>query len=406
MSVEPRTCPAYPFGEAVKLDLYPEYAVLQRDEPVARVRLPYGGRDGEPAEAWLVTGYAEVKQVLVDPRFSGDAATAPETPRVTPWPLRRGMMLTMDPPEHTRLRRLVAKEFTMRRVDQLRPDTERIVTGLFDDLVAHGSPADFVEHVALPLPITVISHLLGVPAEDEHHFRAFTEVMGATTKYTAAQVNQARDQLEDYLRALIERRRTEPSDDLLGALVLARDEGDRLSEEELVRVGVNLLIAGYETTASQLANFTYVLLHRPELFAQLRDDPDLVPSAVEELLRTTPLRTSGSFPRVATEDVRLGEVLVRAGETVLIQLAVANRDPKVFTDPDEVKLDREHNPHLGFGHGVHHCLGALLAKMELRLVLRQLAERFPDLRLAVPAEAIPWKAGLLARGPLSLPIAW
>ncbi|MCK2241123.1 MULTISPECIES: cytochrome P450 [unclassified Crossiella] len=396
----------YPFGETVRLDLHPMYARLQDEEPMSRIRLPFGGRDGQPAEAWLATRHADVRQVLGDHRFSMARAMDPATPRVEPLPLRPGPLLTMDPPEHTRIRRLVAKEFTMRRVEKLRPHTEKHVAQFLDAMAVHGQPADLVQHLSLPLPITMICELLGVPYTERHRFRTFSDVLTATTAHTPAEINHAWGELEGYLGELIAQRRADPTDDLLGALVLARDEGDRLTEDELVRVGLNLLIAGHETTASQIGNFSYTLLSQRELYEQLVADPALVPTAVEELLRIIPLRSVGSFPRVAKADIEVGGVLVREGEAVLINVGQANRDPSVFEQPELRDLSREHNPHLAFGHGVHHCLGALLARMELQLVLAALVSRFPGLRLAVPAAEIPWKPGLLARQPLSLPVAW
>ncbi|MEV6279760.1 cytochrome P450 [Nocardia sp. NPDC051832] len=391
----------YPFGEPVRLDMHPLLARLRREEPVARIRLPYGG------EGWLVTRYDDVRLVLADPRFSRAATVDREDlPRATPEPPRGDSLLSMDPPEHTRLRKLVAKAFTSRRVEQWRPRAQQIVDDHLDALEAAGPPADIVRQLALPLPVTLICEMLGVPTEHQHRFRDFSDAILSTTAYTRAQIGAARVELETYLAELIAERRAEPADDLLGALVAARDNDDRLSETELVNLGIGLLVAGHETTANQIANFTYVLLTEPGHWELLRDDPDLVPGAVEELLRHVQLGSGGAFARIATEDVTLSGVTVRAGEAVFVNTQAANRDESVFTAPEDLDLTRVGNPHMAFGHGAHHCVGAQLARLELQVAVAALLRRFPGLRLAVPLADVPWKTGLLVRGPKALPVAW
>ncbi|MGV9674318.1 cytochrome P450 [Nocardia sp. NPDC003482] len=391
----------YPFGEPVRLDIDPNYAILRRKEPVTRVRLPYGG------EGWLVTRYDDVKQVLADPRFSRAKTVGREDiPRMSPAPSRPDSLLSMDPPQHTRLRKLVAKAFTGRRVAALRPHVREIVDGLLDAMERDGAPADLVARFALPLPVTVICEMLGVPTEDQHRFRDFSDTVLSTTAYTREQIDAGRAELERYLGELVSERRERPTDDLLGALVAARDDEDRLSESELVNLGIGLLVAGHETTANQLANFTYLLLTQPDRWELLRAHPDLVPGAVEELLRYVQLGSGGGFARVATEDVELHGVTVRAGESVFTNLQAANRDETVFADPETLDLTRNHNPHIAFGYGAHHCLGAQLARVELQIALGALLRRLPTLRLAVPVENVPWKTGLLVRGPRELLVAW
>ncbi|WP_378731359.1 cytochrome P450 [Nocardia brasiliensis] len=391
----------YPFGEPVRLDMDPLYAKLRREEPISRVRLPYGG------EGWLVTRYADAKLVLADPRFSRAATVEREDiPRTTPQPAARNSLLSMDPPEHSRLRKLVAKAFTARRVEQLRPRAQQIVDQRLAEIEASGPVADLVQSLALPLPVTVICEMLGIPTEDQHRFREFSDTVLSTTAHTSEQITDARTALEMYLAELVAQRRRQPTDDLLGALVAARDNDDRLSEDELVNLGIGLLIAGHETTANQIANFTYLLLTEPAHWELLRGKPELVPGAVEELLRYVQLGSGGAFARVATEDVRIGDVTVRAGEAVIVNTQAANRDEGVFDHPDELDLTRTSNPHMAFGHGVHHCLGAQLARLELQVALSSLLRRFPTLRLAVPVEEVPWKTGLLVRGPKALPVTW
>ncbi|MGW3280776.1 cytochrome P450 [Nocardia rhamnosiphila] len=391
----------YPFGEPVRLDMDPLFTKLRREEPVCRVELPYGG------EGWLVTRYEDVKLVLADPRFSRAATVGREDlPRATPAPVRPDSLLSMDPPEHSRLRKLVAKAFTGRRVAELRPRTRAIVDEKLTALEQAGAPADLVEGFALPLPVTVICEMLGVPPRDQHRFRDFSDAILSTTAYTREQIESARDSLETYLAEVVAERRQRPTDDLLGALVAARDEEDRLSERELVNLGVGLLIAGHETTANQIANFTYVLLTQREYWELLRAEPELIPGAVEELLRYVQLGAGAGQPRVATEDVVLSGVTVRAGDSAFVNTQAANRDENVFDDPESLDLTRQRNPHVAFGYGAHHCLGAQLARVELQVALEALLERFPSLRLSRPLDEIPWKSGLLVRGPKQLLVEW
>ncbi|MFI9503519.1 cytochrome P450 [Nocardia sp. NPDC052566] len=391
----------YPFGEPVRLDMHPLFARLRREEPVSRIRLPHGG------DGWLVTRYDDVKLVLADPRFSRSVTVDREDlPRTTPEPPRANGLLSMDPPEHSRLRKLVAKAFTSRRVEQLRPRAQQIVDERLTEIERSGPPADLVTQLALPLPITVICEMLGVPTQDQHRFRDFSDVVLSTTAYTREQITDARLELEGYLAELVAQRREDPTDDLLGALVAARDNEDRLSEDELVNLGIGLLIAGHETTANQIANFTYALLTERRHWELLQRQPELLPGAIEELLRYVQLGSGGGSARVAVEDVELSGVTVRAGEAVFVNTQAANRDEAVFADPESLDLTRTVNPHIAFGHGAHHCLGAQLARVELQVALGSLLRRFPALRLAVPVEEVPWKTGLLVRGPKALPVSW
>lgn len=390
----------YPFRPATSLTVEPEYARLRDEQPLARVVLPYGG------EAWLATRYEDVRTVLADQRFSRAATVGADVPRTSPVIQRDPSILGMDPPEHSRLRKLVAKAFTSRHIELLRPRVQAIVDGLVDDMIAAGSPADLAAALSWPLPIKVICELLGVPVADQERFRAWTDMMMSLAGQDKEHIEQAREHIRAYLAELIAARRVEPTDDLLGQLVLARDEDDRLSEDELVTFGVTLLIAGHETTANMTGNMVYLLLERPELWQGLVADPAGVAAATEELLRFIPLGTSASFARIAKEDVALGDQLVRAGEAVLVVFAAANRDPAVFADPEEIDFARTDNPHIAFGHGVHHCLGAPLARLELQIAVGTLVRRLPGLRLAVPADEVPWRADRLVRGVRALPVKW
>jgi cytochrome P450 RapN len=392
----------YPFSPAERLDLDPAYERLRAEQAPIRVRMPYGG------EAWLAIRHEDVRTVLADPRFSRAATVGQDVPRTQPLIQHDSSILGMDPPEHSRLRKLVAKAFTARHVEALRPRVQQIIDELIDTMITAGPPADLAESLAWPLPVTVICELLGVPFADRDRFRAWTDLTLAVDGpgVTTEQIQDARTNLYSYLADLIAQRRVRPTDDLLGQLVLARDEGDRLSEQELVMFGVTLLVAGHETTANQTGNFVYTLLRDRRLWESLVADPELVPAAVEELMRFIPLGASAAFARIATDDVQLGKQLVKAGEAVLVQIGSANRDESVFERPDEIDFHRPENPHVAFGHGVHHCLGAPLARLELRMAVGTLVRRLPELRLAVSEQDVPWRENRLVRGVLALPVAW
>lgn len=392
------TARAYPFREPAGLALEPEYAHLRDHEPLSRITLPYGG------DAWLAVRHADVRTVLTDPRFSRAAVLARDVPRTSPRRLTDPTLHTMDPPEHNRLRRLVASAFSPRQIDRLAGHAQRVTDDLLDRIEAQGAPADLVAGLAMPLPIAVICEMLGVPVADRDRFTAWVDVALATTAFTPDEIHQAFADLKSYLADLVAVRRREPSDDLLGALVDARDKGGRLSEDELVVLGVTLLYAGLDTTSNHIGNFTYTLLTHPDQLAALRADPGLLDRAIEELLRFTPTVTSAGFTRIAMEDVELGGVLVRAGEAVMVQLDVANRDERVFACPNQLDITRKQNPHLAFGFGPHFCVAAQLAKAELRVALGTLLRRFPGLRLA--EEQLPWRQGRMVRGLARLPIAW
>ncbi|ANZ20615.1 cytochrome P450 [Streptomyces noursei ATCC 11455] len=389
---------AYPFGPADKLNVDATLAEISGEEPILRVRLPFGG------DGWLVTRHADVKTVLADPRFSRAAAVGDHVPRTVAVGLPRTSMLSMDPPEHSRLRRRVANAFTVRRVEKLRPRVEEIVDGLLDTMIDAGAPADLTQALTWSLPITVICELLGVPMADRDRFNVWVD--GLLMLSDPEQSAQARGHLNDYLGGLIAQRRIEPTEDLLGELVAAPDDEDGLRDEELVSLGVSLLSAGQEATANQIGNFVYTLLTRPELWEKLVADPGLIPDAVEELSRYIPISASAGFTRIATADVELSGQTVRAGEAVVAELGMANRDPEVFERPEEIDFHRGSVPHVTFGHGVHHCLGAQLARMELRVVLAALMRRLPGLRLAVPADELTWRTERLIRGVEALPVRW
>ncbi|MFD5192686.1 cytochrome P450 [Streptomyces sp. NPDC058357] len=387
---------AYPFNTPDGLQLSDAYERVRDRSGLLRVQLPYG----EPA--WLVTRYADARLVLGDQRFSRAAAASHDEPRQSAGQ-RDGGILGMDPPDHTRLRSLVAKAFTVRQVEKLRPQVRELTAALLDEMETAGPPADLVDLFALPLPVAVICRMLGVPTEDRPRFRVWSDDALSTSSLTAEEFDASRAELRAYMAGLIDQHRQAPQDDLMTALIEARDDGDRLSELELIDLCVGILVAGHETTASQIPNFVLTLLDHPDQLARLRAEPELVPNAVEELLRFVPLGSGAGQPRYATEDIEVGGTLVRAGSPVLVAVGAANRDALRFSAPGVLDIAREGNQHLGFGHGVHHCLGAPLARLELQEALSALITRFPQLRLAGD---VTWKSEMLVRGPRVMPVEW
>jgi cytochrome P450 len=394
-------CPHFPTITAQGLDPDPLLAELRATQPVVRVQLPFG----EPC--WLLTRYEDVRAMLADPRFSRAATIGTDVGRMAEFFPIEDSILGMDPPEHTRIRRLVSATFTARRMQALRGRAQEIVDGLLDAMEASEQPVDFVQAVALPLPITMICELLGVPFEDRARFNGWADIFMTSSGHTVEELLDAHGQLTAYLADLIAKRRAEPTDDILGALVQARDEDDSvITEGELQSLAMAILVAGYETTANQLGKFVFCLLENPEQLQRLREHPDLVPNAVEELMRLIPLSAGSQIAYLATEDVEIGGVLIRAGEGVIASTASANRDESVFAHADELDVERPDIFQLGFGHGSHYCLGAHLARVELQVALESLLARFPDLRLAVPAAEVPWKDGSAVWGLEALPLCF
>jgi cytochrome P450 len=386
----------YPFNEPEGLGLADAYAEALEHPGLLRVRMAYG----EPA--WLATRYADARLVLGDRRFSRADALEHDEPRQSEGQQDAGI-LSMDPPGHTRLRTLVAKAFTVHQVEKQRPQVRELATGFLDRMEAMGPPADLVEHYALPIPVAVICRMLGVPEEDRPKFRVWSDAALSTSSLSAEEALRNREELRAYMGELIKDHRDHPRPDLMTGLIEARDTGDRLTELELVDLCVGILVAGHETTASQIPNFLYALLEHPDQLSLLRERPDLVAGAVEELLRFVPLGSAAAFPRYAKEDVEVGGTLVRAGEPVLVAVGAANRDALKFGAPGTLDITRTGVQHLGFGHGVHHCLGAPLARLELQEALSALITRFPTLHLAGD---VVWKNQMLVRGPREMPVGW
>jgi cytochrome P450 len=388
-----------------KANPYPFYARLRAEAPVWRTTLP------DKRVAWLVTRYEDVAGVLRDDTFAKDRLNAmdPEQLRKTPWvpgflkPLERNM-LDLDDPDHARLRALVSKAFTPRLIERLRGRIETLSEELLDVMERKGG-AELVGDYALPIPATVIAELLGVPAEDRRKFHRWSgKLVSVSSGRDMLRALPAALAFTRYLRKIIERRRAEPGDDLLTALVRAEEAGDKLSEDEVLAMAFLLLVAGHETTVNLIASGALALLEHPEQAEALSSDPSLTKPAVEELLRyTSPVELATE--RYAREDVEIAGTTIPRGELVLAVLGSANHDEREFEDPDVLNLTRDPNRHLAFGRGgVHHCLGAPLARMEGQIAISALLRRFPHARLAVAPETLRWRRGLFLRGLHMLPL--
>ncbi|WP_369250141.1 cytochrome P450 [Streptomyces sp. R41] len=384
------------YGARFTADPYPVYAALRERGPVHWVRTPPPGA----YEGWLVVGYEEARAALADPRLSKDSTKMGLSSLEEE--LMGRYVLISDPPEHTRLRSLVAGAFTMRRVEALRPRVQQITDELLDEMLPKGR-ADLVDSFAYPLPITVICELLGVPDIDREAFRAMSNEIvapsGGDTELAAI------EQLASYLDELIEDKRcTAPADDLLSALIRTRaQDGDRLSRDELRGMAFILLVAGHETTVNLITTAVHTLLTHPDQLAALRADMTLLDGAVEEVLRFEGPVETATY-RYAAEPMEIGGRSIAVGDPVMIGLDAADRDAAYCPDRHRFDVHRAPQGHLAFGHGIHYCLGAPLARLEARVALRSLLERCPDLELDGPPGD--WLSGMLIRGLRSLPVRW
>ena len=396
------------WGDFDRDNPFPLFDEVQRRGPVHKVTLA----DGH--DAWLIVGYEEAKAALNDPRISKDmqAAMARSGGVVAeglPGPAFARHMLAVDPPDHTRLRRLVAGAFSVRRVESLQGDVETIVANALDAIAAQGPDAvvDLVASFAFPLPFTVICQLLGVPESWRAPFgQSLLEMLVPTrTPEEFAEAKKASDKVVATLGELVALKRREPDDALVSALISARDGEDRLSEQELMSTIFQLIIAGHDTTSSLIGNAVVALLLHPEQLERLHADPSLLPAAVEEIIRYDAPVPHSTF-RYAPDDLELGGVVIPAGAQIIVNLAAANRDGSHYANADEFDIARTNGRHIGFGHGMHFCLGAPLARMEGQIALGELFRRFPDLRLAVPTTELHWDHGdgLVLRGLTTLPI--
>lgn len=388
-------------GDSFFQDPQSLFVRLRSFAPVTPVITPEGVR------AWLVTRYEDVRAALADPRLGKDwvAHMTPEDFDINVDPVQAFLdqhMLNLDPPDHTRLRRLVVTAFTPRRVAALRPRIASITDELLDAMSDGPAETDLIEPFAFPLSVTVICELIGVGVGDRELFREWSETLlssrGTRQESRAAAVN-----MYEYFTHLVAERRRSPVDDLLSALIAARDSGDSLSEHELLAMMFLLLVAGHETMLNLIANGVLALLTHPVELKRLRDDPSLLPSAVEELLRhANPL--NHATERFTLEPVTIGDTDIPAKEWVMLATSSANRDPSRFADADQLDVGRDTAGHVGFGHGIHYCLGAPLARLEGEIAFGALLARFPRLALAVSESSVRWRPSSLIHGLENLPV--
>ncbi|MER6999338.1 cytochrome P450 [Streptomyces sp. NPDC000410] len=389
---------AYTDLPALVSDPHASYARLREAGPVHRVT----GPDGLPV--WIVTRYADVRRLLADPRLSLDKThRLPGNYRgFSLPPVLDANLLNMDPPDHTRIRRLVTKAFTAGRVERMRSGIQALADRLLDDVAGRGH-ADLVADFAAPLPITVICDLLGVPQDSRPNFRDWTDALVAPDPENPSAAKRAVAAMLSYFPRLIADKRRMPGDDLLTDLIRVRDDEDELTEDELTSLAFLILFAGYENTVQLIGTAVLALLDHPEQLAALRDAPAVIEAAVEEFARYDG-PAALAIRRFPVEDMEIDGVTIPAGETVMLSLASANRDPGQFPDPDRLDLGRRDGGHVALGHGIHYCVGAPLARLETQIAVNTLLRRFPALELDVPRDELRWRPSMRARGLVALPV--
>ena len=372
----------------------PELARIRSEQPVFGVRrpLPTGGS----LTMWLITKYADARELLSS-RDTSNSLGRSESAAAQP-----GFLVSLDPPDHTRIRRMLTGQFSMRRLTAMRPYIEQITTKLLDQMEAGGPPVDLMQAFALPLPSLVICELLGVPFEDQADFQRRSDTM-LDVSVTSKQQAQNTLEMNAYMQSLVNRHRQNPGDDILGMLI--RDHADELTDEELVGIGNILLVAGHETTANTIGLGTLLLLQHPDQFALIRDDPEMITSAVEEILRYLTIVDTGT-PRIILKDMIIGDQLIQAGDVAMVSLPSANRDVDFMADPDLFDVTRQPQAHLTFGHGIHQCLGQQLARLELSVALPALLQRFPTLSLAASVTELTFRGDGPVNGVRELPVTW
>ncbi|GGS88508.1 cytochrome P450 [Streptomyces cinerochromogenes] len=392
----------WPVEDLPALDPDPLLDELLREEPVARIRLPYGS-----GHAWLVTRYEDVRFVTSDPRFSREQVVGRDVTAMRPVPVasRTAGLQYIDPPRHTRLRRVVARAFTGRSMRRLRPIAERRAAELLDGMERAGAPADLMEHLHGPFPIALIRDLLGVDEKDWHRWAETGEALLSAGADSEERAREAARTTRARITELLRQRRTGPRDDLAGVLAQAAAAGET-TDDEAVSLAIAVQVSGGHAVRNNSGSMMYALLTHPAQLDRLRREPELLPQAVEELFRYVPHRNGVGIPRIATEDVEVGGRLIRAGDVVYNAYLAANRDPEVFPDPDALDFDRQGAAHVAFGHGPHHCLAAVMARMEAEVVIGSVLARFPGIRLAVPPERVEFQRQGLIRGPRTLPVTW
>jgi cytochrome P450 len=391
-----------------KANPFPFYAQLRAEAPVFPVTVSMPTRQ----RAWLITRYSDVLDVLKDARFAKSPynAMSPEQLKKRPWvpsmfkPLEQNM-LDLDSPDHTRLRALVHKAFTQRLIEQMRDQIEVLTNELLDAAEPKGG-MDLIADFALPLPLTMIGRILGVPAEDNHKFHRWTKtlVSAETNKYYFV-VIPILIRFMGYLKKLIKERSAHPKDDLVTALVQARDGSDQLSGDEVLAMIFLLLVAGHETTVNLIGSGSLALLEHPDQLEKLRSEPAVIKPAIEVLLRfVCPVEMATE--RYAREDITIAGKTIPRGELVLAVIGSANRDANHFDNPDSLDVTRENNKHLAFGQGVHYCLGAPLARLEGQVAISTLVRRMPNLRLSIAPDQLRWRGGIILRGLEALPVSF
>ncbi|NKQ52685.1 cytochrome P450 [Amycolatopsis sp. K13G38] len=401
-TLDPAALPEYPMARApgCPFDPPPGLRATQEEGPLTRVRLWDG------STPWLVTRYADQRTLLADPRISADISK-PGYPAQTQVTGERSKIsfILMDDPEHARLRRMVTAPFTIKRIERMRPGVQKIVDELIDEMLAGPKPADLVEAFALPVPSLVICQLLGVPYSDHDLFQDNSKVIIRRTA-TPEERDAAMNNLVSYLDELVGAKLAEPAEDLLSGLA-ERVKAGELTRAEAAQTGVLLLIAGHETTANMIALGTLALLEHPAQLKLLREteDPGLISSAVEELLRYLHITHNGRR-RVALADIAIAGHVIRAGEGVIFPNDIGNRDPEVFAEPDRLDIERDARKHVAFGFGVHQCLGQPLARMELQVVSGTLYKRVPTLALATDLGEVAFKHDGSVYGVYELPVTW
>lgn len=378
-----------------------ELTHLRTEAPIAQVTLEDG------SWAWLVTGRAELHAILSDPRASSDPTKPgyPVSGSAAEGNPNNGGLIRTDPPEHTRLRKMVTREFMVKRMEAWRPRIQELAEELCDSMEQAERPLDLVRELALPLPSLAIGLLLGVPKEDNSLFQGATATL-VSRSATVDERNAARNELLEYLDGLVTAKEQQPGEDVLSRLIVEQKQAGELTHREVLVFATLLLGAGHETTANMIGLSALTLMRDPETAERLRQDPSLIPGAVEELLRFHSIVRSGPR-RAILEDIEIGDHVLRAGEGVICALHPANRDPQTFDDPDDLDVTRPNSRHhLAFGHGIHQCLGQTLARIELHIVLETLLRRFPSMRPAAELDEIPFRSDMLIYGCHSLPVTW
>jgi cytochrome P450 len=371
-----------------------EFAHIRSEQPVFSVRrpLPTGGS----LTMWLITKYADVRELLSS-RNTSNSLGRSDSAAAQP-----GFLVSLDPPDHTRIRRMLTGQFSMRRLAAMRPYIEQITAKFLDQMEAARPPVDLMQAFALPLPSLVICELLGVPFEDQEEFQRRSDTMLDISVTRQQQAENTRE-MNAYMLSLVNRHRQDPGDDILGMLM--RDHADELSNDELVGIGNILLVAGHETTANTIGLGTLLLLQHPDQLALVRDDPEMVTGAVEEILRYLSIVHTGT-PRIIVKDMIIGDQLLQAGDVAMVSLPSANRDADFMADPDVFDVTRQPQAHLTFGHGIHQCLGQQLARLEMSVALPALLQRFPTLSLAASTADLTFRGDGPVNGVRELPVRW